>query len=139
MRINLNCPYPEKDEAKRLGARWDNARKVWYLENVEDLTPFMRWMPSTQPSTEAPPVTLTKSTEIEMEETLRQMFVQHLRQKKGKKTKTNKRPVREGEVYATTGTLEHACTCAALPWDDCEHTTSTFASLTNPLPHPQQD
>jgi len=45
VRINLNCPYSEKDDAKSLGARWDPARKVWYIEDVEDLTPFARWIP----------------------------------------------------------------------------------------------
>ncbi len=49
MRINLNCPYPEKDEAKALGARWDAGIKKWYIENVEDLTPFMRWIEREKP------------------------------------------------------------------------------------------
>lgn len=44
MIINLDCPFSEKDNAKALGARWDVARKTWYIENVEDLTPFMRWI-----------------------------------------------------------------------------------------------
>lgn len=44
MRINLDCPYSEKDDAKRLGARWDMARKTWYVENPEDLTLFARWI-----------------------------------------------------------------------------------------------
>ena len=43
MRVNLNVPFEQKDEAKRLGARWDPARKVWYVVNVEDLTAFARW------------------------------------------------------------------------------------------------
>ncbi len=47
MRTDLRVPYAEKDEAKRLGARWDPARKVWYIENVADTAPFSRWMPST--------------------------------------------------------------------------------------------
>ena len=46
MKKDLRVPYAEKDEAKRLGARWDPARKVWYIENVADTTPFSRWMPS---------------------------------------------------------------------------------------------
>lgn len=41
----LNVPFAEKDEAKRLGARWNPARKSWYIENVEDITSFMKWMP----------------------------------------------------------------------------------------------
>lgn len=44
MRINLHCPFAEKEEAKSLGAKWDQSLKVWYLWNVEDLTPFMRWI-----------------------------------------------------------------------------------------------
>ena len=45
MRTNLIVPFAEKDEARRLGARWDMARRVWYVENVEDLVPFLRWVP----------------------------------------------------------------------------------------------
>jgi len=44
MRINLKCPFEEKDEAKRLGARWDPAQKTWFIVDIEDLTPFMRWI-----------------------------------------------------------------------------------------------
>lgn len=47
MRINLNCPYDEKDQAKALGARWDG--KTWYIVDVEDLTPFMRWIDRKEP------------------------------------------------------------------------------------------
>lgn len=46
MRTNLQVPFAEKDDAKRLGARWDPARKVWYVENKADLSPFARWLPS---------------------------------------------------------------------------------------------
>jgi hypothetical protein len=45
MRVNLNVPIREKDQARRLGARWDPARKVWYVENVENLEAFLRWIP----------------------------------------------------------------------------------------------
>lgn len=44
MRINLQCPDEDKDRAKALGAKWDPARKVWYIVDVEDLSPFMRWI-----------------------------------------------------------------------------------------------
>lgn len=44
MRINIQCPFAEKDDARLLGARWDAARKTWYIIDVEDLTPFMRWI-----------------------------------------------------------------------------------------------
>ena len=44
MRTNLNVPFHEKDQAKSLGAWWDPARKTWYVESVENLEPFQRWM-----------------------------------------------------------------------------------------------
>lgn len=44
MRINLTCPYEDKDEAKSLGARWDAAKKVWYIINPTSLAPFARWL-----------------------------------------------------------------------------------------------
>lgn len=45
MRVNLKVPYREKDLARQQGARWDLARRLWYVENKSDLAPFMRWMP----------------------------------------------------------------------------------------------
>lgn len=45
MRINLNCSYDEKDEAKSLGARWDPGLKVWFIEDVADLKPYAKWLP----------------------------------------------------------------------------------------------
>lgn len=45
MRINLITPFAEKDQVKALGARWDSQKKVWYIKDVEDLTPFQRWIP----------------------------------------------------------------------------------------------
>lgn len=45
MRTNLNVPYKSKDAAKKLGAKWDAARKVWYVENVSNISAFMQWMP----------------------------------------------------------------------------------------------
>ena len=43
MRTHLNVPFAEKDEAKALGARWDPARKRWYVQD-KDLAPFARWL-----------------------------------------------------------------------------------------------
>lgn len=45
MKTYLNVPYSEKDEAKKLGARWDSGKKKWFAENVEHLDKFLRWMP----------------------------------------------------------------------------------------------
>lgn len=45
MRINLQVPYEEKDQAKLRGARWDPARRTWYIQDPESLYKFWRWIP----------------------------------------------------------------------------------------------
>lgn len=42
---DLNVPFHEKDDAKRLGARWDAARKTWFLPDYTDAAPFEKWLP----------------------------------------------------------------------------------------------
>lgn len=42
--IELNVPFIEKDEAKRLGARWNGASKRWYIPAGVDKAPFARWL-----------------------------------------------------------------------------------------------
>ncbi|MBS0371452.1 MAG: hypothetical protein JSS57_19900 [Proteobacteria bacterium] len=54
MRTNLKVPFAEKDEAKRLGARWDPANKIWYVKDVEDLAAFARWLPAAGEAAAAP-------------------------------------------------------------------------------------
>lgn len=39
----LNVPYAQKDAAKALGARWDAAKKKWYVPIDKDITPFSQW------------------------------------------------------------------------------------------------
>jgi hypothetical protein len=51
MRINLVTPFAEKDAVKTLGARWDANRKLWYILDVADITPFLRWIPKTEVAT----------------------------------------------------------------------------------------
>ena len=48
MRVNLVVPYREKDSVRRLGAKWDMARKTWYVVDVENLERFLRWIPAHQ-------------------------------------------------------------------------------------------
>lgn len=45
MRVDLNVPYAQKDEAKKLGARWDRDGRVWYVPDGVDPKPFARWLP----------------------------------------------------------------------------------------------
>jgi hypothetical protein len=43
--IDLSVPFHEKDDAKRLGARWDAVRKTWFLPSGTDAAPFSKWLP----------------------------------------------------------------------------------------------
>jgi len=44
-RINLNVPFVEKDEAKKLGAKWDPDNKTWYISKKSNLKLFAKWLP----------------------------------------------------------------------------------------------
>lgn len=43
-KIYLNVPYPEKDIARNLGARFDGYRKKWYFTNLNDTQKFKKWL-----------------------------------------------------------------------------------------------
>ena len=42
-KIYLNVPYAEKDAAKALGAKWDAARKKWYVPMGTNVNSFSKW------------------------------------------------------------------------------------------------
>jgi len=42
---SLDVPFREKDAAKRLGARWDATRKIWFVPDGVDTTAFQKWLP----------------------------------------------------------------------------------------------
>lgn len=55
LRVDLQVPFAEKDDAKRLGARWDGRQRTWYIPEGIDPTPFKRWLPESQaPNIRAP-------------------------------------------------------------------------------------
>jgi len=102
MRIQLVTPFAEKDAAKALGARWDAAQKVWYITDVADLTPFLRWIPDVEAVTER--------------------SVGKAGQSPGSPVAA---PIRRSEGVITTSTVEVACCdCKVLPWEDCGHTAA---------------
>jgi exodeoxyribonuclease VII large subunit len=43
-RVDLRVPYPEKNDAKKLGARWDPGRQTWYVPRGFEIDPFGRWL-----------------------------------------------------------------------------------------------
>lgn len=94
MRMNLKVPFAEKDEAKKLGARWDAARKLWYIDGQVDVAAFSRWSPS--PHDAAAPAARIA----------------------GRGTaggNTTAATVQVGSLY-----VERPRVCDCLPWEDCD-------------------
>jgi Domain of unknown function (DUF5710) len=99
MRINLVTPFAEKDAAKALGARWDAAKKCWYIVDVDDLTPFMRWISNLDAAQDTGAATGSN----------------HKASHKAAAVKS-KPPVASKPAVE----VPH-CGCQVLPWEDCEH------------------
>ena len=103
MRINLVTPFAEKDAAKALGALWDSAKKQWYIVDVTDLTPFLRWIPDVDAATAcALEITALPS-----------------------KPSADKPPIKRSAGVVTTSTFKVThCGCSVLAWEDCPHTAA---------------
>ena len=101
MRINLTTPFAEKDAVKKLGARWDAANKLWYIDNVTDLTPFLRWIPSLEAAKGQTPASAAPAGQ----------------------RPSAKAPVDHFKAVVTLSdvAVPH-CGCDVLPWNDCPHT-----------------
>ena len=100
MRINLVTPFAEKDAVKALGARWDAAKKLWYIVDVADLTPFMRWIPNMEMAAE-------NAVSASQQET----------KPASARSQKSTAPPPSNSLSA----VPH-CGCSVLPWDDCVHT-----------------
>ena len=101
MRTNLKVNFADKDKVKALRARWDPALKVWYIENVPDLTRFAAWIPE----------------------------LAEYQQQKGAEKKTTgvaktstKQRENAASVISGPSVALPVCDCDVLPWEHCEHT-----------------
>lgn len=99
MRINLTTPFAEKDAVKALGARWDGSKKLWYIVDVTDLTPFLRWIPNMESAMDGSDA-VAQSTKS-----------------KSTPPKRTQAPVPSISV----NDVPH-CGCDVRPWEDCVHT-----------------
>lgn len=94
MRVNLKVPFAEKDEAKKLGARWDAARKLWYVEGRDDVSAFARWSPTPHEAKAAAP--------------------------RPARAAVPARPEAVGKVHVGSRYVEQPRVCDCLPWEACE-------------------
>jgi hypothetical protein len=104
MRINLNVSFANKDKVKALGARWDAARRTWYVVDPDDLTGFLPYLQNKAVDSHG----VDKNTEIH-------------------KFRPAPRPCKpriDEKFWARTGPqiLVPLCSCTTPPWEDCEHT-----------------
>lgn len=95
MRMNLKVPFAEKEQAKKLGARWDAAQKVWYIEKLIDMAPFARWSPTLHESTGGA-------------EVIKSQKVSAFRQEGS------------GKVHVGANYIEVPKVCDCLPWNSCD-------------------
>jgi hypothetical protein len=101
MRINLVTPFAEKDTVKALGARWDTAKKCWYIVDVAVLTPFARWIPNMDAAKEVSGGTA---------QTVKPKFTLP--------------PSVVVVTQAKSADDKADCGCDVLPWEDCIHTAN---------------
>ena len=92
MRHDLKVPFADKDAAKKLGARWDAARKIWYVADNVEIGPFAKWSPLPHDASSAPP-NLQKTAPARTETT--------------------------GKVHVGSNYVEQPRVCECLPWDVC--------------------
>lgn len=102
MRLNLKVPFAEKDQAKKLGARWDAGRKVWYVEG-KDVAQFSRWLPTPHDASAGDVPT--------------------------QKRVTAKAAESSGKVHVGSNYVELPRVCDCPPWDVCDKCRAT--ALTN--------
>jgi hypothetical protein len=99
MRINLVTPFAENDAVKSLGARWDAAKKCWYIVDIADLTPFARWIPNMDAA-----IAMSGSTAPPA------------------KPKFTLPPLPIAGTQPKSSNGKADCGCDVLPWKDCIHT-----------------
>lgn len=107
MRFDLKVPFAEKDAAKKLGARWDAANKLWYVMDKADLTPFAKWSPTPRdPAAPSAPPTARSTTRAA-----------------GAHASSGGAPV-VGSRY-----VEQPRVCECLPWESCDKCESMTLSV----------
>ena len=103
MRVNLKVPFAEKDEAKKLGARWDAARKIWFVDNQGDLAPFSRWSPTPHDASSVTPSS-----------------------PKGSAARPQQSP---GKLVVGSDFVARPPVCECLPWEVCSRCDSMALSV----------
>jgi hypothetical protein len=100
VRFNLKVPFAEKDAAKKLGARWDAASKVWFVIG-DDMAAFSKWSPMPAESSAAPVAQKVAPAKMQA----------------------------SGKIHVGSDYVEHPRVCECLPWDVCDKCRATALSI----------
>jgi hypothetical protein len=111
MRFNLKVPFAEKDAAKQLGARWDAANKLWYVEDKADMSPFSKWSPTPRDASAPPSSSAPTRAPV----------------------KAKAQDSSEGIVITGSRYVELPRVCVCLPWDVCDKCRATALSVERKL------
>jgi hypothetical protein len=106
MRFNLKVPFAEKDAAKQLGARWDAAHKLWYVEDKADMTPFAKWSPTPRDASASSAPAVPGRPAV----------------------KAKAQTPAEGIVQVGSRYVELPRVCTCLPWEDCDKCRAVASS-----------
>lgn len=98
MRHDLKVPFADKDAAKKLGARWDASRKIWYVADNVDIARFTKWSPTLLDASSSASVS-QKTAPARIETT--------------------------GKFHIGSNYVERPKVCECLPWDVCETCQAT--------------
>jgi hypothetical protein len=105
MRFNLQVPFAEKDAAKQLGAHWNAASKLWYVEDKADMTSFWKWNPTPRDGSAPSPAAPARAPA------------------KAKALST------EGIAQVGSKYVEQPRVCTCLPWNVCDKCRATVLSV----------
>lgn len=111
VRVDLKVPFDEKEQAKLVGARWDPARKVWYVVNADDLHPFIRWMPGVSYQIFAPGQCTGKPPMAAP-----------------RRSKPQRSPSLPAKTERTAFSLPDCGCLHVAPWAHCEHSITNITS-----------
>ncbi|WP_047533036.1 zincin-like metallopeptidase domain-containing protein [Shewanella sp. ZOR0012] len=67
-KLFIAVPYSEKDEAKRIGAKWDKHQKSWYVDPNTDKKLIDKWLVENRPTEQAPALTPREELALVMKE-----------------------------------------------------------------------
>jgi hypothetical protein len=132
MRVKLNVPYAEKDQAKRLGVKWDPIDKVWFVTETNNLWSFLKWMPKhlSKPS--------HSEKIVDFSGTNNKVLAQRAKKKAKDQVKQHKKEAKEiarkkaheeaknthfikGPITPRTDFSMFDPGCSCVPWEWCEH------------------